>query len=143
MEIIKLHPDLIAPTRGTDGAAGYDLYMPESGDTLTNGGKTALVGLGFKCKVPAGHVALILPRSSSGVKAGLFLGNTVGVIDSDYEGEWKVNMHSRYATQVEWDAGDRLFQFVVVPIATPELKFVDQFSESSARGAGGFGHTGQ
>ena len=141
MEIIKLHPDLIAPTRGTDGAAGYDLYMPKAGSNLYN--RTQLHGLGFAAKVPAGHVALILPRSSAGVKAGVYLGNTVGVIDSDYEGEWLVNIRQREGEVIEWAAGDRMFQFVVVPVATPELEFVSEFSTSSARGAGGIGSTGK
>lgn len=141
MEIVKLHPDLIAPTRGSDGAAGYDLYMPAQGNTLE--GPSQLHRLGFACKVPAGHVALILPRSSAGVKGGIRLGNTVGVIDSDYEGEWKVNIQGRPGDVVQWAAGERLFQFIVVPVATPELQFVDKFSEASQRGAGGFGSTGK
>ena len=139
MEIIKLHPDLLEPKRGTDGAAGYDLFMPESGASISK--HSDLTGLGFAAKVPAGYVALILPRSSAGVKLGLSLGNTVGVIDSDYEGEWKVNVCARDREIVQWKAGDRLFQFVVVPVATPELQFVEKFSTSSERGEGGFGST--
>lgn len=139
MEIVRLHPDLLAPTRGTEGAAGYDLYMPTSGDNM--GSPAKLTGLGFAAKVPVGHVALILPRSSAGVKLGVRLGNTVGVIDSDYEGEWKVNIRSAPGDVVQWAAGERMFQFVVLPIATPELQFVDEFTESSARGSGGFGST--
>lgn len=141
MEIIKLHPDLIEPSRGSDGAAGYDLYMPTSGDNL--GSNAKLTGLGFAAKVPAGHVALILPRSSAGVKLGVRLGNTVGVIDSDYEGEWKVNIRTAPGDVVQWSAGERMFQFVIVPVATPTLQFVDKFSQSSERGAGGFGSTGK
>jgi dUTP pyrophosphatase len=141
VEIVKLHPDLIAPTRGTEGAAGYDLYMPASGSNLS--GSAGLHGLGFAAKVPVGHVALILPRSSAGVKQGIRLGNTVGVIDSDYEGEWKVNIQGRPGDVIQWAAGERMFQFIVVPVATPALQFVDQFTNSSARGAGGFGSTGK
>ncbi|MBO6277650.1 MAG: dUTP diphosphatase [Pseudomonas sp.] len=139
MEIIKLHPDLLEPKRGTDGAAGYDLFMPSEGASMGN--PTNLVGLGFAAKVPAGFVALILPRSSAGVKLGVRLGNTVGVIDSDYEGEWKVNIRTAPGDVVQWSAGDRLFQFVVMPVGTPELVFVDKFSTTSERGAGGFGST--
>ena len=141
MEIIKLHPDLIAPTRGTDGAAGYDLYMPEAGDT--QGFSSKLTKLGFAAKVPAGFVALILPRSSAGVGMGMRLGNTVGVIDSDYEGEWKVNIRIPDGETIRWGAGARFFQFVIVPISTPELQFVEKFSTSSERGEGGFGSTNQ
>lgn len=144
MEIIKIHPDLITPVRGTDGAAGYDLFMPEAGYVYSGShDKTTLVGLGFAAKVPVGFVALILPRSSSGVKAGLHLGNTIGVIDSDYEGEWKVNIRQHDNDNVEWGAGDRLFQFVVVPVGTPTLVFVDEFSTTSKRGIGGFGSTNE
>lgn len=139
MEFIKQHPDLITPVRGTDGAAGYDLFMPEAGANL--GSNAKLTGLGFAAKVPAGHVALILPRSSAGVKHGIRLGNTVGVIDSDYEGEWKVNIRGTTGDVIQWAAGERLFQFVVVPVATPELVFVDKFSTASQRGEGGFGST--
>jgi dUTP pyrophosphatase len=141
VEIIKLHPDLITPTRGTEGAAGYDLYMPKPGTSVS--GNAELHGLGFAAKVPAGHAALILPRSGAGVKSGIRLGNTCGVIDSDYEGEWKVNIQGRAGDCVQWAAGERLFQFVVVPVVTPELQFVSEFSESSNRGAGGFGSTGK
>lgn len=139
MEIIKLHPDLLEPKRGTDGAAGYDLFMPEAGSNF--GHQSGLTGLGFAAKVPEGYVALILPRSSAGVKLGVRLGNTVGVIDSDYEGEWMVNIRTAPGDVVQWEQGDRLFQFVVLPIATPELRFVEFFSEMSARGDGGFGST--
>lgn len=141
MEIIKLHPDLIEPTRGTDGAAGYDLYMPKAGCTLGN--RRELHGLGFAAKVPVGFVALILPRSSAGVKSGIHLGNTVGVIDSDYEGEWKVNVRQHENEIVQWSAGERLFQFVIVPVSTPELEFVEKFTSASERGIKGFGSTGQ
>lgn len=139
MEIIRIHPDLLEPQRGTDGAAGYDLFMPEAGDSL--GSNAKLTGLGFAAKVPAGFVALILPRSSAGVKHGIYLGNTVGVIDSDYEGEWKVNVRGRPGDVIQWVAGERLFQFIIVPAATPELQFVSKFSTSSQRGEGGFGST--
>lgn len=139
MEIIKLHPDLIAPKRGTVEAAGYDLFMPSPGDTL--GASNKLTGLGFAAKVPAGHVALILPRSSAGVNLDVRLGNTAGVIDSDYEGEWKANIRQPSGEVLHWGAGDRLLQFIIVPINTPELQFVEQFSTSSERGEGGFGST--
>lgn len=141
MEIIKLHPDLIAPKRGSEEAAGYDLFMPAGG--ICVGSPPDLIGLGFAAKVPKGHVALILPRSSAGVKLGVRLGNTAGVIDSDYEGEWKVNVNTISGNFLEWDAGDRLFQFVIVPISTPELQFVEKFSTSSERGEGGIGSTGK
>lgn len=147
MEIIKLHPNVTLPTRGSDGAAGYDLYMPEDGmlQPIVNFASpaTKLVGLGFAAKVPAGYVGLILPRSSAGAKQGYSLRNTAGVIDSDYEGEWMVNISQREGRELRWNAGDRLFQFILVPVGTPELVQVEKFSTSSERGACGFGSTGR
>ena len=142
MELIKLHPDLIEPTRGTPGSAGYDIHMPEAGGIANGAYHSQLVGLGFALKVPVGSVALILPRSGAGAKHGVELRNTVGVIDSDYEGEWKVAVKTKEGHELCWDAGERLFQFIIVPCLTDEITVVDKFTETSARGAGGFGSTG-
>ena len=143
MELIKLHPSVQTPTRGSDGAGGYDIFMPEAGSIENGAYHSKLVGLGFAMKVPAGHVALILPRSGTGAKFGLELRNTCGVIDSDYEGEWKVCIKTKEGHELAWTAGERLFQFVVVPVATPAIQEVDTFSQASERGQGGFGSTGQ
>jgi len=146
MELIKLHPDVILPERGSDGAAGYDIFMPSAGEikerTSWASPASVMVGLRFAMKVPVGCVALIVPRSGAGAKHGIALRNTVGVIDSDYEGEWKVAVTQKEGKGFSWAAGERLFQFVIVPCLTPEIKVVEQFSEASERGQGGFGSTG-
>lgn len=136
MRIKSLHNNFVMPTKGTDGAGAFDLYMPEDGET----GK--LVGLGFSAEVPKNHVALILPRSSAGVKRGLELRNTCGVIDSDYRGEWKAAVQTKNGDVLQWSAGDRLLQFLVVPVSDVELELVDELDETT-RGSGGFGSSGK
>jgi dUTP pyrophosphatase len=137
MEITAIHPNFIMPAKGTEKAGAFDVYMPELGIA---DGNTKLVGLGFAAAVPDGHVALLLPRSSA-AKSGLELANTVGVIDSDYRGEWKAALRTKHGLAHSWSAGDRLLQFLVVPVANVTLKQVDSL-DATERGAGGFGSTG-
>ena len=101
-----------------------------------------MVPLGFAAEVPVGHVALLLPRSGVGAKKGLSLNNTVGVIDADYRGEWMACLRIRNGLPLHWLAGERLLQFVIVPVNTPELQVVKSLDDTE-RGEGGFGHTGQ
>ena len=143
MELIKLHPNAQTPTLGSEGAAGYDIYMPEDGELHAGAYHSQLTRLGFAMKVPAGHVALILPRSGAGAKQGVELRNTCGVIDSDYEGEWMACIKTKEGHELSWKAGDRLLQFVIVPCCQFEITEVKDFSKKSDRGAGGFGSTGQ
>lgn len=138
MRITKLHKNFIMPTKGTDKAGAFDIYMPESGIATY---EARFVGLGFATAVPEGHVALLLPRSSTGAKFGLDLNNTVGVIDSDYRGEWKAALRTKHQIPFTWNQGDRILQFLVVPIANVVLEQVDSLDETE-RGAGGFGSTG-
>lgn len=137
MEITAIHPNFIMPIKGTANSGAFDLHMPEFG---TANGMTQLIGLGFAAAVPAGHVALLVPRSSA-AKTGLELANTVGVIDSDYRGEWKAALRSKTGLPISWAQGDRLVQFLVVPVANVTLRQVDSLDETS-RGTGGFGSTG-
>lgn len=126
------------PTKGSDQAGAFDIYMPEAG--FANNSKQ-MYGLGFAAEVPVGHVALILPRSSTGAKFGLELNNTCGVIDSDYRGEWKAMLRTKSDEFLGWVAGDRVLQFLIVPMAQVQLELVDSLSDT-ARGAGGFGSSG-
>lgn len=102
-----------------------------------------LIPLGFSAEVPPGHVALILPRSGAGAKHSIELTNTCGVIDADYRGEWmasiqvKPSANSTYA----WQEGERILQYILVPVATSEPELVKELSDTS-RGTGGFGSTG-
>lgn len=139
MQITAIHPQFIMPTKGSDQAGAYDIYMPEHG---TVNDQSKLIGLGFAAAVPAGHVALLLPRSSTGAKYGLELNNTCGVIDSDYRGEWKAALRLKQGLHFSWTAGERLLQFLIVPVLQVKLELVDTL-EATQRGVGGFGSSGQ
>jgi dUTP pyrophosphatase len=139
MDIKSLTSAFIMPTKASDKAGAFDIFMPTAGSVT---GESQLIGLGFAAAVPDGHVALLLPRSSSGAKHGLELNNTCGVIDSDYRGEWKAAMRTKSGIPFSWSAGDRVLQFLVVPIANVTLNQVDDLDETK-RGEGGFGSTGQ
>ena len=112
--------------------------MPEAG---TASGFSQFFGLGFAAAVPEGHVGLLLPRSGTGAKYGLELNNTCGVIDADYRGEWKAALRTKNGLPFEWQAGDRILQFMIVPIANVTLQQVETLDETR-RGSGGFGSTG-
>ena len=138
MLIKSLHPSFIMPTKGTDNAGAFDIYMPEDGVAT---GTSTLFGLGFAAAVPEGHVALLLPRSSTGAKYGVELNNTVGVIDSDYRGEWKAALKTKSSLPFSWEKGERVLQFLVVPVTQVTLELVYSL-DTTERGAGGFGSSG-
>jgi len=139
MRIQPLRNPFIMPTKGTAFAGAFDIYMPEDGMVDH---RAQLIGLGFAAAVPENHVALLLPRSSSGAKFGLELNNTVGVIDSDYRGEWMAKLRTKSGESFSWLAGERVIQFVVVPVANVALEQVDSL-DATARGDGGFGSSGK
>jgi dUTP pyrophosphatase len=146
MQFKKLHPNFELPVRGSATAAGYDLFMPEAGHVKERTHDLAthheMVGLGFSAFVPLGFVALILPRSGAGAKYGLELRNTCGVIDSDYRGEWMVAIKTKEGHEFGWSAGERLFQFLLVPAGNFTPVLVDELP-TTERGTGSFGSTGQ
>lgn len=145
MQFKQLHPNFQLPTKGSEVAGGYDLYMPESGSVQerVNWASPAhkMVGLGFAAAVPVGYVALILPRSGAGSKQGAGLRNTAGVIDADYRGEWMVAVTQKEGRELRWAEGERLFQYILVPVGTSEPELVADLPETN-RGTGGFGSTG-
>lgn len=140
MRIKPLHTKFIMPSKGTQFAGAFDIYMPEAG--YTHGPVATKVPLGFAAEVPVGHVALILPRSGTGSKRGLELNNTCGVIDSDYRGEWIATLRTKDERLFTWATGERCLQFLIVPVADVQLELADELDET-ARGTGGFGSTGQ
>ena len=137
MQIKALHQNFIMPTSGSELAGAFDVYMPEDGKAYGNPVK---VGLGFAATIPPGYVALLVPRSGVGAKHGVELNNTCGVIDADYRGEWKAVLRTKDGRAYEWKAGDRVLQFMVVPVWKGNLELVEELSETD-RGAGGFGST--
>lgn len=141
MQFKQLHPNFQLPTKGSEFAGAYDLYMPESGK-VEMGDTHKMVGLGFAAAVPVGFVALILPRSGAGAKHGVSLRNTAGVIDADYRGEWFVAVEQREGDELAWAAGDRMYQYLLIPAAKFDPALVDELP-STERGQCGFGSTGQ
>ena len=143
MKICRLDPAAILPTYATAGSAGADLYALPVGDpVVVNPGETAFLRTGLAAAIPAGYVGLIFARSGLACKRGLAPANKVGVIDSDYRGEWMIALHNHGDTPQIVNPGDRIAQFVLVPVLTPLVAEVDSLDET-ARGEGGFGSTGR
>ncbi|HEY1997227.1 dUTP diphosphatase [Paraburkholderia sp.] len=131
------------PAYATTGSAGLDLRACLDEPLMLQPGETALVPTGLAIHVgDPGYAALILPRSGLGHKHGIVLGNLVGLIDSDYQGQLMISTWNRGQTAFTLNPMERLAQLVIVPVVQAEFNIVDDFEES-ARGAGGFGSTGK
>ena len=130
------------PSYATEGSAGMDLRACLDGTLTLAPKEVALVpsGLAIYLEDP-GLAAVLLPRSGLGHKQGLVLGNLVGLIDSDYQGEVKISCWNRSDEPIEIEPGQRIAQLVIVPIVQMALQPVDEFTPTE-RGAGGIGHTG-
>jgi len=130
------------PRYGTVGAAGLDLVACLNGSLTLTPGETQLIPTGIAIHIgDPGLAAMLLPRSGLGHKHGIVLGNLVGLIDSDYQGQIFVSCWNRGQTTFTIEPGDRIAQMVFVPVVQAEFEIVQEFEESR-RGAGGFGHTG-
>ncbi|ALH95304.1 dUTP diphosphatase [Acinetobacter equi] len=131
------------PTYATSGSAGLDLRACVDETTVIEPGQTVLVKTGLSIYIQDTNFAgLILPRSGLGHKHGIVLGNLVGLIDSDYQGELMVSVWNRSQTAFSLEPGERLAQYVLVPVVQAEFEQVEEFV-ATERGAGGFGHTGK
>ena len=133
----------LLPRYATPGAAGLDLRACLQQALVLAPGDSELVptGIAIHLKDPA-HAAVILPRSGLGAKHGIVLGNLVGLIDSDYQGQIMVSIWNRGRTAFTIEPMERIAQIVIVPVVQMGWKVVDEFAASS-RGAGGFGSTGK
>lgn len=130
------------PEYATPGAAALDLRACLDQALDIAPGQTVLLPTGLAVHIADPELAaLLLPRSGLGHKRGIVLGNLVGLIDSDYQGELQVSCWNRSAEAFRVEPGDRIAQMVFVPVARVNFALVDEFG-SSDRGAGGFGHTG-
>ena len=131
------------PQYATSGSAGLDLRACLDETIIIEPGQTVLVptGLAIYLDDPS-YAALILPRSGLGHKHGIVLGNLVGLIDSDYQGQLMVSTWNRGNTAFKLEPMERLAQLVIVPVAQVEWNVVEEFTVSE-RGAGGFGSTGR
>jgi dUTP pyrophosphatase len=134
--------DFPLPAYATEGSAGMDLRACLDAPLELAGGASALVPTGIAIHIgDPGHAAVILPRSGLGHKHGIVLGNGVGLIDADYQGPLMVSCWNRSSQPYTIAPGDRIAQLVVLPVARAGFRVVDAFA-ASARGDGGFGHTG-
>jgi len=131
------------PQLATDGSAGMDLRACLQADLTISAGQTELVATGISIFIKDNqYAALILPRSGLGHKHGLVLGNLVGLIDSDYQGQLYVSCWNRSDKDYTIKIGDRIAQLIIVPVIQAQFKVVEEF-DISQRGEGGFGHSGQ
>ncbi len=131
------------PTYATAGAAGLDLRACLEEPVTLGPGETRLVPSGIALSIAdPGLAAMVIPRSGLGMKHGVVLSNLVGLIDSDYHGEVGIGVWNRGTNSFTIRPGDRVCQMVFVPVIQAELVVVEDFSAGSARGEGGFGHTG-
>ncbi|AHB04721.1 MULTISPECIES: dUTP diphosphatase [Pandoraea] len=131
------------PAYATPGSAGLDLRACLDAPMTIAPGQTVLVPTGMAIHLEdPGYAALILPRSGLGHKHGIVLGNLVGLIDSDYQGQLMVSTWNRGNEPFVLNPFERLAQLVIVPVVQAEFNIVDEFPESD-RGAGGFGSTGK
>lgn len=137
----KLREGAILPTFGSAQAAGADLYACLEEDVTIQPGQTAFVPTGLAMELPRGFAGLIYARSGLACKRGLAPANKVGVVDSDYRGEFIVALHNHGTLPQTIHHGERIAQLVVTPVLIPEYIEVENLSETS-RGTGGFGSTG-
>ncbi len=131
------------PHYATGGSAGLDLRACLDAAVVLNPGETQLIPTGLAIHLAdAGYAAMILPRSGLGHKHGVVLGNLVGLIDSDYQGQLMVSMWNRGQTPFTIEPFERIAQMVIVPVVQAQFNIVDDF-DASTRGEGGFGSTGK
>ncbi len=139
----RLGRDIPLPDYATQGSAGLDLRAMLQADLTLEPGQTVLIPTGLAIHIADPHLAaLILPRSGLGHKHGIVLGNLVGLIDSDYQGELMVSCWNRGQSPFTLVVGERIAQLVLVPVVQARFELVEAFDDSS-RGSGGFGHSGR
>lgn len=130
------------PHYATPGSAGLDLRAMLKQDLILEPGQTELIPTGLSIYIAdPGLAAMILPRSGLGHKHGIVLGNLVGLIDSDYQGELMVSCWNRGQHAFNISVGERIAQLILVPVVQAHFELVSSFDQSQ-RGAGGFGHSG-
>ena len=130
------------PAYATTGSAGMDLRACLDSALTLNPGDTTLIPTGLAIHIgDPGLAAVILPRSGLGHKHGIVLGNLVGLIDSDYQGQLLISCWNRGQDSFTIEPGERIAQLVIVPVVQISLQAVDDFNQSD-RGTGGFGHSG-
>lgn len=139
----RIGTDFPLPDYATAGSAGMDLRACLDAALVLESGATTLIPTGIAIHVDdPGLAAVLLPRSGLGHKHGIVLGNLVGLIDSDYQGQLLVSCWNRGKDSFTIEPGERIAQMVIVPVVRVQFEVVSEFT-ASPRGAGGFGHTGR
>ncbi|WP_066685331.1 dUTP diphosphatase [Christensenella intestinihominis] len=142
INIKKLDEKAIIPTYGSEYSAGADLYACLEEETVIAPGETKLIHTGIAMEIPVGYAGLIYARSGLASKRGLAPANKVGVVDSDYRGEFMVALHNHSGEPQAVAPGERIAQMVVTPVLAVSFHEVEELGETE-RGGGGFGSTGR
>ena len=142
IHVKRLNSNAKLPTYGSEEAAGADLYACLENDVTIAPGQTVFIPTGLSMELPQGTAGLIYARSGLACKRDLAPANKVGVIDSDYRGEFIVALHNHGALAQTISHGERIAQLVITPVFTPGFTEVQALSDTD-RGAGGFGSTGK
>jgi dUTP pyrophosphatase len=132
------------PQYATDGSAALDLRACLDQAVTVAPGETVTIPSGIAISIHDPNlVAILAPRSGLGIKHGIVLANTIGVIDSDYQGEIKIGIRNQGNEPYRIQPGERICQMLFMPVVQTSLRVVEEFSQESQRGEGGFGHTGK
>ena len=142
IRIKKLREDAVVPTYGSPYAAGADLYACLEEEQVVSPGQTVMFHTGIAMEIPEGYAGLIFARSGLASKRGLAPANKVGVVDSDYRGEFMIALHNHSDVPQTVLPGERIAQMVITPVLAAEFLQVEELEETQ-RGSGGFGSTGR
>lgn len=141
VRIKKLDPEAVMPSYGSEFAAGADLYALLKEEIVIQPGETVMIHTGLAAEIPEGYAGFVFARSGLASKRGLAPANKVGVVDSDYRGEWMVALHNHSNIPQTVAPKERIAQMVIMPYLTAQFMEVEELSDT-VRGAGGFGSTG-
>lgn len=142
IRVKKLKDNAILPTYGSAEAAGADLYACLAEPVAIQPGESVFIPTGLSMEIPKGYAGLIYARSGLACKRGLAPANKVGVVDSDYRGEFMIVLHNHGSSQQIIEHGERIAQLVIAPVFTPGFLEVDDLTDT-VRAGGGFGSTGK
>ncbi len=142
IRVKRIKDDAIMPTYGSAEAAGADLYACLSAPVTIQPGESVFIPTGLAMELPRGYAGLIYARSGLACKRGLAPANKVGVVDSDYRGEFMIVLHNHGDAAQTIEHGERIAQLVITPVFTPGFTEVEELSDTK-RSGGGFGSTGK
>ena len=142
IRVKRIRDAAIMPTYGSAEAAGADLYACLDAPVTIAPGESTFITTGLAMEIPRGYAGLIYARSGLACKRGLAPANKVGVVDSDYRGEFMIVLHNHGAVTQTIEHGERIAQLVITPVFTPGFNEVDSLSDTE-RSGGGFGSTGK